>query len=342
MICSHKTACAIYRSPRWLPVILRALRSERYEDSAWPSPAPTCHEAREAARTLGIEGPLEVLIASSRSRNVTPDLKTHLWSGELPPRALIRVTGTIIVPTPGFLLMQLAANAPLEATLMLAEELTGRYAIPADSTQELMKRPALLSPKELEDYLRAATGMHGAARAQTAARHVLGGARSPKEAALGLLLALPRRLGGRGVPDVVLNQRVELDRAGQTIAGRSYLIADALSLALQRVYEYDSNDHHLSRRAHEADERKRNAYARTGFKLTVVTAGQLHTWKVIDALLQECEREANPRLFPPSEAIRAKQYRLWHALVRTGRTREDNHGDDRELPPTSVYEAWVD
>lgn len=315
VIISHETALQLYRSARWIPRLLRLIEQDRYTSSVWPVGPASRTKTEAVAGALGLDLPLDTLVADARARRQSRAQHAHVWQGELPDRALLRISDEIFVVSPAFLLLLLSRGKPFERTLMIGEELAGHFAIDAASPSNLIRRPPLLSRQGLASFLQGCPGTPGIRLATKVARHLLGNARSPKEAELGQLLHLPRTLGGRGIDGVELNRRIELEATGRILAGRDHLESDVFLPFCATGYEYDSNDHHLTREQHESDERKRNAYKTAGVDLLVVTSGQLHAWCLIDELLGQAERAYHGARRPSSDEMRAKQYELWRRLI---------------------------
>ena len=143
---------------------------------------------------------------------------------------------------------------------------------------------------------------------------VLGGARSPKEAQLAALLALPRRLGGRGIGDMELNHIFELPRRAQVIAGRRSVEGDLYISSIRRSIEYDSERHHADAEQRELDIRKANALRSIGVDVRTITKTQLYTWQLFNALADSISEDAvGPR--SASASLATRQHKLWRDLL---------------------------
>ena len=122
-------------------------------------------------------------------------------------------------------------------------------------------------------------------------------------------------MGGRGIPGVTLNRDIELSPEAALIARRERLEGDVFIESIMQDVEYDSNAHHLSREAHERDERKANALRMMGIGLTTVTEGQLMSWNTIDAILADLCARGRFHRHPETQGIRDAQQRLWRELL---------------------------
>ena len=315
LVISHASALALYRSPETASKLRHAWAHKRNAACTWPVEAPSHHDAHAAAQRYQLPLPLHTLVPLATTRRTSSTQRAHVWSEPLPHGALLPLAAGIFVVSPAFLYLLLARTADFENLLMLGEELTGYFALDPSCQMGLVNRSPLLTPQELRAFLDACVDSPNVKRARRAAAWILGRARSPKEAELGQLLHLPRIRGGRGIRDVELNVRFDLTEEGRRIAGCSYLEGDVYLPRFRRVYEYDSIEFHLSHEQHERDERKRNALRTIDVDVVGITAGQLHSWQLIDTLLSESERAQHGKHRPASDAMRSKQHDLWKRLV---------------------------
>lgn len=344
MYLGFQSALAAYRNPATCRLLLAAARMTAAEcgygavDRAPLSSDPeTCALAR-AACGIGAEVlKLHVLVPKDGMRRSSHGLACHVWS-DLDSAFFYKIAPDVYLSTPEFLFLQMAARADFENRYMLASELMGSYALDARSPSGVVARLAPCSREELVGYLSVNGPRRGCSPLLRVAELVLPGARSPKEAELGALLALPRRLGGRGVRMLELDHEIVLSADARIIAGRSSLFADCymgpeppqlgarggkrLAGGVRRGIvvqptdiEYDSDAEHLSSAMNEADKRRANALRRDGIDLITVTKGQLHDWSTFDAIAEHVVAASGIAMRPASDAIRDRQYRLWRRLL---------------------------
>ena len=93
----------------------------------------------------------------------------------------------------------------------------------------------------------------GCAHVRSAVHWMLANAASPRECALGLVLHLPPRCGGYGLPRPSFNEPINLAEANKKLADRSYYVADLLWQTQQLIVEYDSDTFHLTSASHHHD-----------------------------------------------------------------------------------------
>lgn len=311
-VLSHQSALAFYRNPSSIELLgTGAVPLSKIEPCEAPAPA----QAIAIASRLNLSFPIHFLVDAPCGRRASRTCVCHVFQGDLPARSLIPLGDGVAISSPCMLFLELASRSDFLNALMIGEELAGQYAVDPTRPEGIVRVPKRLEVEELLRFLEACEGAYGASKAADAAVRILGNAMSPKEAEIGQLLSLPRRRGGRGVPDIELNMPIELPEPLRAVAGRRRLVVDVYSAALMRVSEYDSDSFHLDRTAHENDERKRNVLGQMGLDVVVITNGQLKDWKSIDAILRDSEMSWKPRISPASEAIRTKQHDLWRKLI---------------------------
>ena len=142
-----------------------------------------------------------MLVSQREQRGIRDGLNVHLWSGPLlTGDDVVRIQEGLYVCSPGLCFLQHAAWLDVFGLTLLGCELTGAYALQAASSYGVAARPALTSVNAMEGLLGRSAGVAGIRLAREALRYVLPNAASPMEARLGLMLSMPRRLGGYGFP----------------------------------------------------------------------------------------------------------------------------------------------
>lgn len=201
--------------------------------------------------------PVELLVFSRKERRPSRAVRPRLWTGDLPPRSLVRIGADMAVTSPVFTLLLLARQLTLPKLVMVASELAGSfsaYETPAPIARlieemraegslpdlepwepsfdrdghllDLWSRPPLLRVKDIGDFAAACKGARGARKLAEAARLVVPGAASPFEVKTGILLGWDTALGGEGLGGFSHNARIELGREARALAHSSCCYAD--------------------------------------------------------------------------------------------------------------------
>lgn len=311
-----RSALHIYRSQTELAHISRLLyQRTRRATPRLPRPtAPTAKTCQAIAAMYRIPLPLDTLVVRSRDRRKHSGATTSLDADPVHVASFIELEPSIYLASPELVYYQLARGADTARAWMLAMELVGCYALEIEG-DGMHGRVPLTTPAALDTFFEASATPCRKAPARRILEVLTPGARSPREAQLAALARLPRRWGGWGIPGIALNRRLELTPAARTVADRSYLEVDMYIEALGLVLEYDSDDFHLTREAHERDARKINALKMMGVRLMSITNGQLASWEALNALMDGLERDGAFHRHPATPGIRNKQRALWERLL---------------------------
>ena len=167
-----------------------------------------------------IEQPIHAFVPERKKGTSTKHLITHVFSQQIPNGAFLNLGHGVCICTPQFTFLQLASKLePLEL-LALGIELCGAYSrwnpnARGDGLAAIRDRenarsctyelPPAIKAQRLAAFVDRMSGRQGAIGARKVIRWVLDGSASPMETATYLLLCLPRRLGGYGLPKPMLN-----------------------------------------------------------------------------------------------------------------------------------------
>jgi hypothetical protein len=168
-----------------------------------------------------VDGKVEALVPSHQMVTKTSRLQTHVWSHPIVSGSFVNLHNGIYLSSPQFLFLQLAPTLSEVELAMLGMELCGFYSLwrmPLlfRSRDEKEKGGATynlapaLNARTLAAYIERMAGERGAVKARNAMRYVMDNAASPMESAVYLLLCLPRRVGGRGLPAPEFNVSVHV------------------------------------------------------------------------------------------------------------------------------------
>ena len=169
-----------------------------------------------------VRGDIEALVPRHAKSNRTSRLMTREWRNQLPASAFIDLGNGIYLSSPQFLFLQLATVLDEVDLIALGMELCGFYSrwsfpdkklrpsVEDEFKQATFEIQPAITAKKLEQFINGCAGMRGVSQARKAMKYILDNAASPMEAAVYLLLCLPRHRGGRGLPAPVFNARVRV------------------------------------------------------------------------------------------------------------------------------------
>lgn len=261
----------------------------------------SARELREAdLEGLGItyskDDPVHVIVDAPEHRIQSAKVVSHVWSGRLPAGSLYRLSPGVLVTSPAFCCLLRAARESVPRVAALEMECLGLYGC-MPTSRGFLDRGPLLDTDQLRDYLADADGLPGVKKARASLRWAAERSRSPLETRVTIILTLPRRLGGYGLPSPELNVRIYPTVEELPISQFPVYEVDLAWVGKRVVVECDSYANHLSPWQLDHDAKKRNSLKAMGWKVTSVTNDQL-SGDALDVLARQlCQDlgiEANP------------------------------------------------
>ena len=256
--------------------------------------------------SLGIaftkKDPLHVLVDDPGHRLASERVKSHIWSGRLPAGSLYSLAPGVLISSPAFCCLQDAMSSSLPHATATIMECLGLYGL-VPGGRGFLDRAPLLSRSELTSYLDGAKGCKGVEKARRALRLALNPARSPLETKTALLLTLPTKLGGYGLPRPELNYVVSTRPEDVPYSQFARYEVDMCWPGRKTIIEVDSYRYHTKAEQLDADAKRRNSLKSMGWKVISVTAGQL-SGDALDVLARQVAKDLGVRGKTPEPALR--------------------------------------
>lgn len=247
--------------------------------------------------------PVDVLVFSPEKRRQSQQVLCHVWGTVLPAGAFYRV-GQMYVSSPEFVFLQMAPSLTMAQLIALGCELCGTYvllprgAAHPGALDECPRRIAsLTSISKLTKFVEHAERAHGRAKALRALRYVVEGSRSPMETMTYLLLCLPPKLGGYGLPKPEMNAAVPLDDETRAIARRRECQGDLCFPDYKLDLEYHGKVHVGSANM-KSDVGRELGIERMGWRVMTVTSPQVMDWEQFEVVAKEVAAHIRKRLYP--------------------------------------------
>lgn len=218
--------------------------------------------------------PIHVLVGKPADRVHSDRVVSHVWSGPIPPGSLYHLAPGVLIASPGFCYLMASGSLSKPRAISIGMECVGLYGRRHDA-RGFSDRNQLMTKAELVDYLKGAKGCYGCRNALRFLPYVLERSRSPVETAMVLVLTIPSREGGFGLPRPELNMTIRPRPNEFSLSQRSHYEVDACWERQRLVLEYNSYSDHLSREALDRDAMKANSLRSLGWKVLVVTRAQL-------------------------------------------------------------------
>ena len=156
--------------------------------------------------------------------------------------------------------------------------------------------PRLTNTKELKNLTARMKSVNGQKKACRALRYILDGSASPMETILCMLLTLPHKLGGYGLPAPELNRRVDIGDTSKNRSGKSFYVCDLFWPKAGLAVEYDSDSYHSGADRIAADSRKRLELATLGITVITVTSRQVRNAIEFEGLAKLISRKVGKQL----------------------------------------------
>lgn len=217
---------------------------------------------------------LHINVAGPSARRKVKGVTCHSAGLGLVPESYCEIRDGLFVATPEAALCQAAQDLSLLHLLCEAYSLCGTYSNGAHEAELLPRMKAV----SLQRYRLRCEGFNGSRKVDHVLKYLLDGSASKMETKLTLLLCLPQRYGGYGLPFPVLNRPIEeamKAKAPSGLRGSGGLRCDLLWPEAGFALEYDSDAWHGWAEKLNADSKRRSKLEREGLHVLSVTRTQL-------------------------------------------------------------------
>jgi hypothetical protein len=248
------------------------------------------------------------------------NLITHVLSQQLPSGCFLDLGHGLCMCTPQFAFLQLAMQSDPIELLKVGMELCGHFSrppIPSTRANEGLSCTYGLPPATHARFLRLFVermeGRRGAVKARKAVRHLADGAASPMEAAVYLMLCLPKRMGGYGLPKPLLNPKITIKNPTglSTIERYPDLFWDDPSVDV----EYNSDESHSGEWSRYRDSRREIELTVADVRVLPLTRYQVMDVDGFDEFAQGLRRMLGIRARPEDPQWRFRRAELRRALL---------------------------
>ena len=167
-----------------------------------------------------VKRPIHAFVSDKSKHTTTKQLRTSVFGRQVPYGAILDLGHDICICSPSYTYMQLSMCMDTVGLLQVGMELCGTYSrwrlAPAfagrpphrnfdESRKCTFDLPPAMNARRIRSFIERMEGHIGAIKAKPTTRWLLNGSASPMETATYLLLCLPKRLGGYGLPQPLLN-----------------------------------------------------------------------------------------------------------------------------------------
>ena len=253
-------------------------------------------DTKRLAETWGLTLPLDIMVGERSARLSSKAVRPHYCSKPIPSGFFVCFGDGLYICSPEFCFFQMAAKYPLVKLITLGLELCGSYSLPGsastagdrdENAQTMYDFPPLTSKKKLTAFAARMDGWTGHRQALKALRHVADNSASPMEAVLVVLLTLPYRYGGYGLPIPELNGRIYPQKRVSQFEGKRFYRGDLLWREAGVVVEYDSDEEHSGSSRIAMDAIRRNDLSLCGIFEVTVTNKQIKSMVLFDKVAKQ-------------------------------------------------------
>lgn len=326
------------------PTALRAIRRERRISSELSWSSVDTREQKEALdratgatrfidfenfERMGILDENEVLdVAIARTTRRITSSRVHVRCvSNLAAGGLRRISNNLYILSPAALLLDLASILTFEQLLALAEELCGDWSLPeraleSEDTASILdflnkpcgyyKAKPAMNADELRAFHEKAALMKGRQASAAVARYAIGGSRSPMEAIMNCMYALPHEYGGLGCGPVKSNYKITMNSTAQSISSLPYILADAYLPRFHTILEYNGS-YHDEAAIRRRDEARTLGLMSMGIDVYRLNSDQLKDIDALESIARTIYRRSD-RYYRP----RAKGYSQKRAALLAG------------------------
>ena len=156
---------------------------------------------------------LHLLVGDPAKKRTLHGIACHRWDGTLPEGSLRQISDRIYLSSPEMCFVQFCSSNSLAHSVQYGMELCGTYALGLNGQEARYDLEPLTNIERLSTYIQGCEGRHGVKTARHALKHILEGAASPLETIVTMLMCMPVRQGGYGLPHPTLNEEIPLDES---------------------------------------------------------------------------------------------------------------------------------
>lgn len=286
---SHQTACKY-----WVHHDLyQTLKTRSVPTPVDVQSSVALADARRFVVGLGDNEPLHASVADKRNKHLLKSAVLHERAVPYPDWSFRKISPDVFVACPELCFLEAAQLLSRNALVLYGMELCGTYARMGITESPRYKRPSLTSAGKIAAYLDKSKGVRGVREARAALKYVMDGSASARESALAVMMTLPTKLGGFGLPKPELNYGIGVDAPNKIgIGERLVLHGDIVWRDANLVVEYDGAQHGVEDN-HVIDKQRDHLLLDAGFDVVRFTDKSLRSSVELTRLARTINRKAH-------------------------------------------------
>lgn len=248
-------------------------------------------EVQLALDRFATSGELETIVSNHNERTHRKNIVEHSYSDIYALKLFYQMDATTQICCPEIALLQMLRTMGDIEWIVLASQAFSIY----DPNDYLHRVPALSTPEKCAEVLNSIPYCCKANRARKLLAKCVTRAASPREIQVALLLTLPRRMGGYGLPRPELNGVIKLGAKQAQEVGVASLSCDEVWRKQKVIAEYESDQHHASPLQLGVDSRRRAILRNKGYRVHTITNNQIIYANETDRLAEAISRDLKYR-----------------------------------------------
>lgn len=240
--------------------------------------------------------PVNLLVSDNADRRRIKGTVCRCCPAGVAPRFILKTREDMLTEGPELCFLHRARELTVPLLAEMGFELCGSYRIYPSDPKGFVEREPLMTCDRLTKFVESVGGAKGATMARRATAFVRNGSRSPMETVVVLLLCLPPRYGGYGLPMPFLNYRVNVSRNAQNASSNGYYLCDAFWPEARLDVEYDSDLVHTGSSRISHDAKRRNGLTSMGVTVITITRGQVFDCEEMDKVAHAVAQRIGRRL----------------------------------------------
>lgn len=236
--------------------------------------APNAAQKEEAHRMLGEHTEqLFFVVPKIESKRTAPDVFCAIHSRPFPRGSFYQASENVYALSPERIFLQMHEYLSDTAIIDLGYELCGTYTR-VGTSHIVHGLPQVSNKLKIKRYLQRCGKERYAKRALKNLGYVNDNSRSLRETGLAMLLCLPTRYGGGGLPEPTLNMPIDVSRLTGIQWRADFRWTDIGWKGARLGIEYDSDEFHSGSEKIARDAERRTLLMAAGYEIIVVTNDQ--------------------------------------------------------------------
>lgn len=265
------------------------------------------------SETSCLSGPIDLYACSRGRRTHNMSSVSHLQPSDMKAKEVVALSEHVYVTNPARTLYDMRPHLTRCEFLRLLGEFCGGYAIDVGSARGFKAVPPLLQAKDIARICRAHPDTACTRQVARDLAFALDGCASPAETSMALLLCLPFRDGGYGLPLPRMNSLITPYEQVKPLMDRNYYVGDAVWPEQRLVLEYDSRAEHSQGASIAHDNVRKMALEAMGYHVVSVTNIMLADKRLFEMVARDAAKRLGRRIEPTR---RGRNWNSLHAQAR--------------------------